>query len=112
MNKYFLSIALVVGMAGCTEVKKGVVDTLSPVIASSLECENQDAIKNDLSRWLKLEQESLRASSIGGEICKALVGVTIDILKVNAIPNAWGCRADSLPEDLKGLLSKACDKIP
>lgn len=110
LMKHVLLIAAIIGMSGCTEAKQKVVETLTPVIAGQLECSNPAAIMEDLSNWLKLEQAQ-QSKGIGADICKGLVGVAVDLLANQAIPEDWECKAEKLPAGLKTALNGACELI-
>jgi len=94
---------------GCA-IQNGVVNTITPVIASGLQCSNPAAIQqtlNELGNKAGLCTAAAPQSVFGGA-CSLVANLLIDSLATAPIPVTWGCTATAAKEQLKVLVGQAC----
>ncbi len=117
----FLFTFIFVILSGCTtasigcRVEKPLVDTLTPLIATQLQCSNSAAISADLTKLVgtiglcKPAQEE--GKTLPAPICSFLADMVINNLASVAVPSAWGCTAQNAKDTLKAIVMSGCSKI-
>lgn len=116
----YLLIALVVGLMGCTEKQKcdlatKSMDLLVPGIVVGLECSNAAAIKASLVEVAEkaglCKPTDVSALGLGADACKLLGVAVVELAAGNAIPAAWGCKAENAKDKLKEVIQQQCSKL-
>lgn len=118
-NLILLAFAMF-AIAGCTKtntvvctVQDTVVSLTSNAVSNKLVCSHPEAVKADILALVEKANLCKPADGnvkgpIGKIICGPLVDSIIGLGK-SKIPDAWGCTAGSVPDDLKALILPLCE---
>lgn len=134
--RLLVSIALAVGLSGCSwfqknqvlcDLGKSVSSLVAAQVATQLTCKNLDAVKADLDAQIaKIKisgtgicempapaPQPVGAISAQGAIGDVICGPVVDSLAAGLlvqIPAAWGCTGGPLTDTIKLQLLTACKK--
>lgn len=100
---------------------KVVANTTAPIIATTLSCKNQTAVKEDLQKkleqWFKVNEKEARAQAKAdflSPLCVAAVSAVLPLLidfTAHQLPEKWECDASLLGNSAYELAVKACGTL-